>query len=93
MIAFFVCFLLLLQKPQIPYRLARPYSKKCALGCTCAQADSGQCCKPSHVFSWVGTLGQLVFVCLFSVHVFLSQIQGHGIISKKPDTKTRHSCS
>ena len=28
MIAFFVCFLLLLQKPLIPYRLACPYNKK-----------------------------------------------------------------
>ena len=37
----------------------------------------------------MGALGQLVSVYLFSVHVFRSQIQGHGIISKKPDTKTR----
>ena len=37
----------------------------------------------------MGALGQLVFVCLFSVHVFRSQIQGHSIMSKKPDTKTR----
>ena len=62
---------------------------RCDLGCTCTQADSGQCCYPNLVFSGVGALGQLFFVCLFSVHVFRSQIQGHGIISKKPDTNTR----
>ena len=44
---------------------------------------------PVMFFSVVGALGQLVFVCLFSVHIFRSQIQRHGIISKKPDTKTR----